>query len=412
MQAMRNAVILAALAGGTQAFAGQAMLTLLPVRYASDVTMDEFGRTLVLTSEGYLSAAYIWEDGLLTFIGNGAPWGISDDGSVVSGTALNALGEEEAARWTDAAGWETLGYLPNALTCPSRSSAYRLSGDGSTVVGLSWDGCNARAIKWTEATGMVEMAYLANGNARASSISNDGAVAVGFTQGTFARSPAVWNVPDGTASATYPFDPDVTGELWAVTPDGRTVAGRWGREDVTGFDLPAAYWNADEGVKIIGALDDDRAALAYDISADGRTIVGTSGSPLTGFSPFIWTAERGMENLRDRLVELGATIAPGVIINQAIAVTPDGRTIIGEAFVLPDQPGELGAARAFVATLPDPEPNPCPADLTGDGSVGFGDLTQLLNNWGPCTCVEDLDLNNAVGFSDLTIMLSAWGPCP
>ena len=26
----------------------------------------------------------------------------------------------------------------------------------------------------------------------------------------------------------------------------------------------------------------------------------------------------------------------------------------------------------------------CPADLDGDGSVGFADLTALLSAWGPC----------------------------
>jgi len=53
----------------------------------------------------------------------------------------------------------------------------------------------------------------------------------------------------------------------------------------------------------------------------------------------------------------------------------------------------------------------CIADLIGDDSVGFADLTQLLNAWGPCACVEDLDSNGSVGFSDLTILLNAWGPC-
>jgi sugar lactone lactonase YvrE len=56
---------------------------------------------------------------------------------------------------------------------------------------------------------------------------------------------------------------------------------------------------------------------------------------------------------------------------------------------------------------------PCPADLDGDGSVGFNDLTLLLGAWGPCSgaCPEDLDGDGSVGFNDLTLLLGTWGPC-
>jgi hypothetical protein len=54
----------------------------------------------------------------------------------------------------------------------------------------------------------------------------------------------------------------------------------------------------------------------------------------------------------------------------------------------------------------------CPADLSGDGSVGFADLTQLLNQWGPCAaCAADLDGSGSVGFADLTDLLNGWGAC-
>ena len=60
----------------------------------------------------------------------------------------------------------------------------------------------------------------------------------------------------------------------------------------------------------------------------------------------------------------------------------------------------------------DPGPE-CPADLDGDSTVGFNDLTLLLGNWGACEgCPEDLDGDNTVGFNDLTILLGNWGPCP
>ncbi len=56
---------------------------------------------------------------------------------------------------------------------------------------------------------------------------------------------------------------------------------------------------------------------------------------------------------------------------------------------------------------------PCPADLDGDGSVGFGDLLAVLAAWGACEdCPEDIDESGEVDFNDVLAVLSAWGPCP
>ncbi len=59
---------------------------------------------------------------------------------------------------------------------------------------------------------------------------------------------------------------------------------------------------------------------------------------------------------------------------------------------------------------------PCPEDLTGDGSVGGGDLGTLLAAWGECAdpdnCPEDLTGDGNVGGGDLGTLLAAWGDCP
>jgi len=74
-----------------------------------------------------------------------------------------------------------------------------------------------------------------------------------------------------------------------------------------------------------------------------------------------------------------------------------------------DEPDIFTAA----AQVPEvPATDPCPADLTGSGSVGFGDLIALLEAWGPCpNCPEDLTGDDEVGFDDLLALLSAWGDC-
>ena len=387
------------------AFGGSASLTLLTTQTAADVTVDEFGRTLVLTgSNSGNGGQFIYEDGLYDFIGNARVRSMSVDGTAVAGTYRNSDSIEEAARWTSLGGFEGLGSLPNALSCPSISSGYGITADGSTVCGLSWDGCNGRGFIWTEADGMQELEVVGDGRNRATAISADGSTIVGFGQGDFSRSAAAWNA-DGTALL---FDGSNGGELEGLTPDGNLLVGIYASK--------ATYWTECEGFVELGSLDPNEGARARGVSADARTIVGSSGSLLSGgFTAFVWTPERGMESLQDRLVGLGVEVPAGVTLEIANAVTDDGSTVVGQAFFADAKKGVF-ENRAFIATLPDAEPS-CPADLNRDGAVGFADLTALLNKWGPCVCsgpaacLEDLDVDGSVGFSDLTTLLNAWGPC-
>ena len=56
---------------------------------------------------------------------------------------------------------------------------------------------------------------------------------------------------------------------------------------------------------------------------------------------------------------------------------------------------------------------PCPADLTGDGQVGTGDILAVLDVWGTCNgCPADLDGNGIVNVEDLLQIISTYGPCP
>jgi len=67
--------------------------------------------------------------------------------------------------------------------------------------------------------------------------------------------------------------------------------------------------------------------------------------------------------------------------------------------------------REAILRIPIP-PLPCPEDIDVNGSVGFADLTEVLNNWGPCDCCrQDFNADGAVGFEDLTRLLARWGPC-
>ena len=53
----------------------------------------------------------------------------------------------------------------------------------------------------------------------------------------------------------------------------------------------------------------------------------------------------------------------------------------------------------------------CPWDLTGDGTVGVGDLLQLFANWGT-PGPGDFNNDGIVGVGDMLLMFANWGPCP
>src|SRR5262249_40713768 len=85
--------------------------------------------------------------------------GISDDGTKVAANVVDNDGVNKAALYANGA-WTVLPPVPGAVACNGGSSgpmvtgAYDISGDGSTVVGLSYGtlGCDSstiRGFKWT-----------------------------------------------------------------------------------------------------------------------------------------------------------------------------------------------------------------------------------------------------------------------
>jgi hypothetical protein len=72
--------------------------------------------------------------------------------------------------------------------------------------------------------------------------------------------------------------------------------------------------------------------------------------------------------------------------------------------------GEINAWRGVWLYIPAAAPS-CPADLSGDGTVGPADLAQLLNSWGSPKSAADIDGDGAVNAQDLAAMLAAWGDC-
>ena len=173
---------------------------------------------------------------------------VSRDGRTIVGEAENAQKVQQAAIWQRGTEWKLLGsVVPNAAPCDSDlSTAIDTNDDGKVIVGLAWNGCNyARAFRWEESTGMVDLGILAGGRStRANGVSGNGKVVVGWQDNNGPRMAARW--VDGQ-QIMFTGPADFLGEAWAANTDGTIIVGQLCRGgDPT--DQSAWMWTPAGGV--------------------------------------------------------------------------------------------------------------------------------------------------------------------
>jgi hypothetical protein len=307
---------LTALLLGTSTASAQQIVT-LPGARISDVTPD--GKIVVGTLGA--SGGFYWNwktDPSPTLIGGLTATAVSDDGSVIVGLITDPVGGSStvAARWTQATGWTSLGYLPNANTCPGLSSAYDVSGDGSVAVGLSWDGCKSRAFRWTAATGMQEMQVLGSGiSNRATTISGNGLVMGGYAKNTTVNEAVIWQ-------------PDLTGAFQHTAGTaGQIVGSDYNGSVVVGSLATTAFYDAGAGIQSIGPLNSGWASTATDVTEDGTFICGHD-EQLLASDAWVWTAATGVVSLDSVAASVGITGAPS--LSKAYNMSDDGNVIVGD----------------------------------------------------------------------------------
>ena len=365
MRTLFTAALLA-VAPFTAGVAGQQLVTLPPGSWANDITPD--GEVVVGT---YSGGGFIWRwrtEPSPTVVPGGDMVAVSDDGTVVCGNMPDPVsGAEVAGRWTASTGWEPLGSLLGDDGCGSLSHAYDISGDGSTIVGLAWNGCSGRGFRWTEATGMQELMNLVNGNNRASAISGDGSLIGGFAQGDFDRTPAYWT-PD-TVGLTV--DSSLVGEVHGISHDGATSVGgvkfpgvgeqrAFIRDTATGQtqnlgNLNGGFWKG----------------IATDLSHDGQVVVGYDTIGL-GREAWVWTPADGIVGLDTILADAG--LGGGFPTWVCRAVSGDGTVVVGGG----EGDGSVFGFGAFIAELPDLVDDPW-TDL-GGGTAGANGVPTLVGS--------------------------------
>lgn len=250
---------------------------------------------------------------------------ISSDAKFISGTMTNpASGKNEMARYnTNTSTWS---YLGNLNPDSDGTSAWGMTSDGSTVVGLGMvSGWEGHAVKWSQATGLVDLgSTVPSASSRANSISADGTVVVGWQDDDFGGRFAVyWK--NNLQTIIKNNDQNVAGEAEAVTPDGSTIVGI--SEDEEG----AFVWNVADGYTSIKHPDPMYIAGASGVSDDGKTVIGYFrpwGSPAAAGEGFIWTKETGSINLNQYVASLGFDDL-GITFALPLGISPDGKYIVG-----------------------------------------------------------------------------------
>jgi probable HAF family extracellular repeat protein len=114
---------------------------------------------------------------------------------------------------------------PTAQPCDLLlSGSYGANGDGTVVVGLAWDGCRiARAFRWQESTGMVNLGSLGGHSTRANAVSADGSVVIGWEEdATGFRQAAKWV---HGAEQLIKGPTDLLGEASGTNKDGSLILG-------------------------------------------------------------------------------------------------------------------------------------------------------------------------------------------
>ena len=234
---------------------------------------------------------------------------VSSDGSVVVGRGNSVGSEAKAFRWTAATGVRSLGTFTGGNT----SHAWGVNSSGSIVVGNSNStGGNWSAFRWTSSSGLIQ---LFSGGKTALSISSDGLVIVGETGG-----PGAFRWTQGGGAQSLSGLGDVWwSRAWGTDADGSVVVGE-GSTCCSG-KAHALRWSANTGTQDLGDLPGGEAkgSIAFATNADGSAVVGLS--ILDGSNQaFLWTQDDGM-------VSLG-TLGDGYS-SQANAVSGDGRIVVG-----------------------------------------------------------------------------------
>jgi probable HAF family extracellular repeat protein len=263
--------------------------------------------------------------------------GISGDGTTVVGisTSFNTSGSGyEAFRWTLNDGIVGLGDLAGGQF---DSWSSNVSQDGDQVVGFSTiseytvpGGTRVEAFLWDPNNLMLGLGDLTGNNleiySKANDISNDGAVIVGVAKGPNGYEAFYRTQATGMVGIGSLITENFTSQATVVSSDGLVIAGLSSTPN-SEFGYEAFRWDPNNGMIGLGDLDGGTYySRPYGISADGSVIVGQSGGISAiweEIKAFYWTLGGGMIDLGD--------LSEDYISSVAYGVSDDGKVVVGSS---------------------------------------------------------------------------------
>ncbi len=280
---------------------------------------------------------------------------ITRDGSVIASRMHNAPGGSNrvAVLVTNSGTTNTvLGTFPGS---PLYTAATSVSEDGSVAYGLGrYDGSgNLRSFRWTAATGVVAVPFLAPGDFSSvpagRGCSADGSILVGSSgtnPGGFGPGTRGFRYQYGVGMMAMPLPPGGTWNVaLAVSPDGNRVLGVG---DVAGlpngslllWDLTANSFGS------LGTPDPRMTPSSFGgLTADGTAAVISWGRPVNADfgTAYVWNSH-GWVSLQLALQQAGVNLA-GWQLNTVFGVSPDGTLVFGGGL-------HNGLSEGWVAEVP------------------------------------------------------------
>lgn len=221
-----------------------------------------------------------------------AAYDVSDDGRVAVGRA--AYFPSSAIRWDDGTPLN-LGALAGG-TLGVGATANGVSADGTVIVGSSDSSSGVQGVRWQDGviTGLGDLAGGAFASG-AADVSADGAVIVGFGS-TGSGAVAVRWVSGVISSLGDLAGGETSAFALGVSRNGSYIVGRGSAAD----GVRAFVWDAANGMRDIGVLLESQGVSleglaltsAFAVSDDGRTLAG-EGFYEDASGSFAWTARLG-----------------------------------------------------------------------------------------------------------------------
>jgi len=283
--------------------------------------------------------------GLAPGNGIGSQAHFSDDGNMLSGTSFGVSGAEISRYNRTTQQWSVVGSL-GFIVDSTAGGGFGISGDGNTVVGLSWADTTggfayAHAVAWNQTENIMDLGSLhdsIHASTRANAASYDGKVVVGWQDYNGPWKSAVWRknpaggyfpnqylLIDTTASATDEFNQ--LGECSVVSADGIWIGG-YG--DYANNNQPW-IWSRPTGVINLGSLPNTGQGFVSGINFDGSMVVGWFDGAFFGDpqTPFIWTSSGGLQNLNTFIYTVWNLSTGPIQVSAANCLSSNGQYIAG-----------------------------------------------------------------------------------